>query len=121
MLRLIGGILTTSLLVAALAVGRAAPTWAEPLSVRVIRSGSTWFDGTDSRGERVTVVFLKRFATVARDGGRVPISYLKSGDRVECNGRVRGHRILAGSARLVSSEQPRAGQRVSDRLQSKSG
>jgi hypothetical protein len=65
--------------------------------------GSTWFKGTDDRGQRVMVTFLPRFATVERDGRRVPVSRLRAGDRVEVRGRARGHRIAAASAQVTET------------------
>jgi single-stranded DNA-binding protein len=46
-------------------------------------------------------VFLPRFATIVRDGSRVPASYLKAGDTVRVEGRLRDRRIAASSAELT--------------------
>lgn len=67
-------------------------------AVQVTKSGSTWFEGTTSVGERVTVVFQPRFATVKRGGERVPVSFLRAGDRVEVRGHASGRRLHANSA-----------------------
>lgn len=64
-------------------------------------SGSTWFEGTDASGQRVTVTFLPRFATVVRNGKRVPVSWLRSGDQVEVVGHGSGSRLAASSARVT--------------------
>jgi hypothetical protein len=66
--------------------------------VQVTKSGSTWFEGTTADGQRVTVVFQPRFATVKRGGNRVPVSYLRADDRVEVSGHVSGRRLHANSA-----------------------
>lgn len=65
--------------------------------------GSTWFESTDARGQRVTITFLPRFATVVRDGRRVPVSWLRSGDQVEVRGQAHGNRVAASSARVAES------------------
>jgi hypothetical protein len=72
------------------------------VEVRVTDSGSTWFTGTDARGEKLTVVFLPRFATILRDGLRVPVSYLEPGTTVTVEGQMRGQRFAASSATLTS-------------------
>jgi len=68
--------------------------------VRVLRTGATWIEGTTDRGERVAVQFAPRFATVQRNGERVPVSFLRAGDRVEVTGRADGRRFQAFSAVL---------------------
>jgi hypothetical protein len=73
------------------------------VEVSVIQSGSTWFTGTDASGNKVTVVFLPRFATVVRDGARVRVSSLRPGDRVEVTGGVKGRRLFAASAQVTQS------------------
>lgn len=65
-------------------------------------SGSTWFAGTDPRGQRVTITFLPRFATVVRGGRRVPVSWLRPGDQVEVVGQARGERLAASAARVTT-------------------
>jgi len=72
--------------------------------------GSTWFEGTDTRGQRVTVTFLPRFATVVKDGRRVPVSTLRPGDQVEVVGHTRGDQMAASSARATGSRT--AGARI---------
>jgi uncharacterized cupredoxin-like copper-binding protein len=71
------------------------------VQVSVTRSESTWFTGTDTAGKKVTVVFLPRFATVVRDGKRVPVSALRPDDRVEVTGEFSGSRLYASSARVT--------------------
>jgi hypothetical protein len=85
---------------------------AEPtqrVEVRVTDSGSTWFTGTDARGEKLTVVFLPRFATIVRDGSRVPVSYLEPGSRVMVEGHIRERRLAASSAYLTPPSMTTAG------------
>jgi len=71
------------------------------VEVRVTDSGSTWFTGTDARGEKLTVVFLPRFATIVRDGSRVPVSYLEPGSTVIVEGQIRERRLAASSGYLT--------------------
>jgi hypothetical protein len=66
--------------------------------LQVVRSGGAWFTGVNAGGRHVTVVFQPRFATVLRDGKRVPVSYLRAGDRVAVTGRTEGQRIAAVAA-----------------------
>jgi hypothetical protein len=88
---------------------------AEPtqrVEVRVTDSGSTWFTGTDARGEKLTVVFLPRFATIVRDGSRVPVTYLEPGNTVMVEGQIKERRLAASSAYLTppSMTTAKAGQ-----------
>jgi hypothetical protein len=108
--------LTAAALAAILAIASSSAVLAEETShryrvvsersqsteVRVTTSGSTWFTGTDARGDRVMVVFLPRFNTVLRDGVRIPVSYLRPGDRVDVAGQARKHRLYASSAQVVT-------------------
>jgi hypothetical protein len=71
------------------------------VEVRVTGSGSTWFTGTEAHGEKLAVVFLPRFATIVRDGTRVPVSYLKAGDTVQVEGQITERRLAASSAYLT--------------------
>jgi len=82
---------------------RLAPEPSNSVAVSVTQSGSTWFTGTDASGNKVTVVFLPRFASVVRDGTRVRVSALRPGDRVEVTGQVTGSRLYAASARVTES------------------
>jgi hypothetical protein len=73
----------------------------QSVEVQVTSSQSTWFTGTNAQGEKLTVVFLPRFATIVRDGTRMPVSYLKAGDTVQVVGRIREQRVAASSAELT--------------------
>jgi hypothetical protein len=77
----------------------AQPT--QSVEVQVTSSSSTWFTATDVRGERLTVVFLPRFATIVRDGTRVPVSCLKPGDTLRIEGRVTDRFLAASSVYLT--------------------
>jgi hypothetical protein len=46
-------------------------------------------------------VFLPRFATIVRDGTRVPVSYLKPGDTVVVEGQMTERHLAASSAYLT--------------------
>jgi hypothetical protein len=78
--------------------------------VRVSKTGSAWFSGTDAQGKVVTVVFQSRFASVERDGALVPVSYLRAGDTVEVVGQVAGSRLVASAARVTQSRTAKAQQ-----------
>lgn len=71
------------------------------VEVRVTGSQSTWLTGTNAKGEELTVVFLPRFASILRGRTRVPVSYLKPGDTVRVEGRMRDRRFAATSAQLI--------------------
>jgi hypothetical protein len=71
------------------------------VEVRVTGSSSTCFTGTNAQGERLSVVFLPRFATIVRDGTRVPVSYLKAGDTVVVEGQMTERHLAASSAYLT--------------------
>jgi hypothetical protein len=83
---------------------RLNPTLAQTEEIRVTHGGATWIEGVNPRGERVTVQFQKRFATVQRDGERVPVSFLRAGDRVAVTGHIDGHRIQAAAAVLLGAQ-----------------
>jgi hypothetical protein len=102
--------LATSLVISAVSAARAAlPSErysdvrapGKCMVIRVTKSGSTWFRGVDGRGDRVTVVFLKRFDTVVRHDRRVPVSALLPGDWLAVTGQITGHRVYATSARVI--------------------
>jgi hypothetical protein len=71
------------------------------VEVTVTGSDSTCFTGTDAHGEKLTVVFLHRFATIVRDGSRVPVSYLEPGNTVMVEGQIKERRLAASSAHLI--------------------
>jgi hypothetical protein len=77
----------------------AQPT--QRVEVTVTGSSSTYFTGTNAHGEPLSVVFLPRFATIVRDGSRVPVSYLEPGDTVIAEGQITKRRRAASSAYLT--------------------
>jgi hypothetical protein len=103
--------LATSFLLGSLPAARAAgsshrhqlvsqPT--HRVEVKVTGGSTTWFTGSDAQGETLAIVFLPRFATVLRDGERVPVSYLKPGDTVQVEGQISGRRMAASSAQITT-------------------
>ena len=64
----------------------------------VLRAGSAWVQVVTVQGERVTVVFQTRFATIRRGNERIPVSYLRAGDRIAVTGGAVGGRLHVSSA-----------------------
>jgi hypothetical protein len=102
--------LATSIMLASLAAAlgaEGAPRYrvvaqpAQRVEVRVTGSSSTCFTGSNAHGEPLSVVFLPRFATIVRDGTRVPVSYLKAGDTVVVEGRMTERHLAASSASVT--------------------
>jgi len=71
------------------------------VELRVTGSSGTWFTGTNAHGEPLSVVFLPRFATIVREGTRVPVSYLKPGDTVVVEGQMTERRLAVSSRYLT--------------------
>jgi hypothetical protein len=66
--------------------------------IRVVRAGGAWVEGVTGQGQRLTVVFDTRFASVRRGDERVPVSYLRAGDRIAVTGRAGSRHMYVRSA-----------------------